>query len=597
MRVGIKWLAILCGLMLVGTPATPRVDPPFHTDTHNMRAQNATVRRVNAPYNVPGHEGAVFWFGQVTPSENYADVRVGYWDDLLFVHLGIMDRLLWYDRSPATNDLTAWDSATLYLSTEGNTGGNSSTHTYRFDAQLVWWGDRAAYQAAYQGDGSAWVLTTTLPFTTTSFWNGNRPNDDVDDRGWSLIYHIPFASLGLDAPPASGATWGLALALHDRDSEGGPALGDQVWPETMLAEQPATWGQLGFGAWPTYEPPLAVPGGTLTIRQGLDGVSVADADVGGSSNCGQLTGPDYFPSWGTLNYAGKEFLNIQNLGIISEWPCFSKYYVTFPLDELPPGQVILSSTLTLYQFGNAGQGYNPGPQPSFIQVLTIDQDWAESEVTWNNAPLAVENVSASWVNPLDEPPGWPGIAREWDVSHAVSAAYRAGTPVRLALYSPDWDFHSGKYFYTSDVGVSGEGRPTLAITWGHPSPQVTKHADKTGADYGELVTYVLRFRGTGDPLMLTDTLPSAVGWTNVVSVAGTEISPVYDLSQHQLTWGDAPALGTQVLITYTVSINTLMRELLVNMGELVDQAGHAHSATFMVIANPIRFYLPLLLKS
>ena len=115
---------------------------------------------------------------------------------------------------------------------------------------------------------------------------------------------------------------------------------------------------------------------------------MVDADVGGSSNCGGAAAPDYFPTWGELNYEGKEFLNIQNLGHISEWPCFSKYYVTFPLDVLPPGKVVISATLTLYQFGNAGQGRDPGPQPSLIQVLTVDRDWDESTLTWNNAAPA-----------------------------------------------------------------------------------------------------------------------------------------------------------------------------------------------------------------
>jgi hypothetical protein len=168
--------------------------------------------------------------------------------------------------------------------------------------------------------------------------------------------------------------------------------------------------------------------------------------------------------------------------------------------------------------------------------------------------------------------------------------------LRLALYSPDWDFHSGKYFYTSDIGASGEGRPTLTITWGWPGAQLEKQADKVGADYGEVVAYQLSLRGTGATLLLTDTLPSAMVWTGDVTVSGTAISPVYSPSQHWLIWEDNPALGEQVLITYTVSVNTLIREPLVNTGELVDQEGHTSRATFLVVANPFRCYLPLLLK-
>ena len=53
---------------------------------------------------------------------------------------------------------------------------------------------------------------------------------------------------------------------------------------------------------------------------------------------------------------------------------------------------------------------------------------------------------------------------ETTVSRAVAEAYAAGTPLRLALYSTDGDYHSGKYFWSSDA--SEQGRPTLQVRWG-----------------------------------------------------------------------------------------------------------------------------------
>jgi len=47
--------------------------------------QAQATRRVNAPRfegDVPSSEMAVFWFGRVGPTDNYADVRVGYDDQL-----------------------------------------------------------------------------------------------------------------------------------------------------------------------------------------------------------------------------------------------------------------------------------------------------------------------------------------------------------------------------------------------------------------------------------------------------------------------------------------------------------------------------------
>ena len=70
---------------------------------------------------------------------------------------------------------------------------------------------------------------------------------------------------------------------------------------------------------------------------------------------------------------------------------------------------------------------------SLIQVLTVGEDWNESTLTWNSAPLALENVAASWVDPLETPPPYPGVPRQWDVSRAVAEAYAAGQPVRGAI--------------------------------------------------------------------------------------------------------------------------------------------------------------------
>ena len=85
-----------------------------------------TMYRVNAPHfsdDLVFGETAVFWFGRVTPTENYADVRVAYIDQALWLHVNIMDQHLWYDTSPLAVNLTDWDSVTVYLDKRGNSGG------------------------------------------------------------------------------------------------------------------------------------------------------------------------------------------------------------------------------------------------------------------------------------------------------------------------------------------------------------------------------------------------------------------------------------------------------------------------------------------
>jgi len=394
----------------------------------------APLRRVNASHfagDIPFDEMAVFWFGQVDSISNYADVRIGYNDDHLYIHVAIFDRYLWYDTTPSPSDLAEWDAVTLYLDLNHD-GGAPSSDDYRFVGQLVWWEDRDAYQAVYRGDGSGWVLAT-VPFTTTSGWRGNAPNDDEDDRGWVLGICIPFEGLGLSGPPPQGTVWGMAVVVHDRDDADGTPVADRVWPEAMSPDQPGTWGDLHFGL-PDYAPPPAVTGGVVAIRHRLDGATVPDATVGGTIGNLCPGDPDViWNQWGDANFAGALDFNLQNQADVADWPCFAKYYITFPLDAVPPGKAVISASLALHQWG----GSDPTQaRPSLIQVFTVADDWDEATLTWNNAPLAAENVARTWVAPLPSSPDWPGVPRVWDVSGAAAEAYALGAPFAWPFMKP-----------------------------------------------------------------------------------------------------------------------------------------------------------------
>ncbi|MCA9970999.1 MAG: DNRLRE domain-containing protein [Anaerolineales bacterium] len=429
-------------------------------------ASTAAPRQINIPRftgsTFASEETAVLWFGQVDHAANYADVRLGYNDDKIKVTLHIFDEHLWYDTSPTANTLTQWDAATLYLHKTAAGSGSPNASSYRFDAQLTHFEARPAYQKAYRGSSGAWTAVS-IPFDTTVEWRGDAPNTPGGDRGWLISFNIPFASLGASAP-AAGTEWRLGLALHDRDDAAGPPNPTQTWPEALNSQQPSAWGILHFGM-PAYTPPLATPGGRLTLRHGLHGTTVVDAPVGGGTMCGDPAAPGYFGQWGSLNYAGDATANVQNQWDVADWPCFSKFYVSFPTTSLPAGKVILSASLRLHLFGSASPG---DAQPSLLQVFELADPWDEASLTWNNAPLAQENVAAAWVDPAAFP-GWPGIPYDWDVTRAVAAAHAAGEPVNLALYSADGAYHSGKYFSTSEAGDwNAVARPTLIIEWGEP---------------------------------------------------------------------------------------------------------------------------------
>ncbi len=421
--------------------------------------------RVNIPFfdnNVIFEQTGIFWFGKVSYIDNYTEVRVGYNKSELWVFLTIKDDLLWYNPTPSVNDITLWDSASIYLNVNPNSNNHINSQTYRFDGELNWWEPRGQFQASYSGNIAGWE-EKSIPFTTQSGYRGNQPNDTILDSGWTIQYQIPFTSLGFSEPPSDGSNWGLSVIVHDRDSQNGPPNPDKKWPSQTDPVNPDTWGQMHFGL-PIYTPPAGVtPSETVKIRNGVNGITVTDGMVGGGTMCGEgLT--DYLKDWGQLNYQGAEQVNVQNEWDVSDWPCFSKFYITFPLDSLPSGKKILSATLTLYSIGNAGGGQWGSSPNSLVQIFTVNQDWTAATINWNNAPQAQENVSRAWVEPITD--GIPGVPRTWDLSYAVNQAYQSKIPLRLALYSADYLYHTGRYFEAS--GGYSAWRPELDIVLGNP---------------------------------------------------------------------------------------------------------------------------------
>jgi hypothetical protein len=411
-------------------------------------------------------EAGLFWFGSVGVTDNYADVRVSYNQESLYIGVAIFDRLLWYDTTPTTDTLTDWDSIEINFATHGNQGTQPDTGAYRIIAQVNWDVPLSTeYSATYRGNGTGWDAHP-IPFEGTVSWRSSITpffNDQEDDFGWMVTLEVPFTSIGLTGPPPEGTSWGFSARIHDRDDASGTPIPEKVWPPDALNLQPKTWGQIVFGL-PNYTPPPSNPGGSITIRNGENGIVVRDAMVGGNTTCGN--GLVFWTEWGNTKYPGATQVNVQNQWDVSDQPCFSKYFIDIPLSSIPAGKVIVSATLTLYQFGNSDPS---GAVASMIQIFTLDREWDEDTITWNNAPLMTENVSRSRVDPLPAYPGLPGVPRTWDVSMAVSEAYMAGENLNLGFYEADMPMHSGKYFFSSDVDLyMATSRPVLVVEWGEP---------------------------------------------------------------------------------------------------------------------------------
>lgn len=425
------------------------------------------VARVNIPYfNNPIDSQreigsmAIFWFGKVDMDTNYTDVRIGYSDTELTVMFNIFDRQLWYNEIETGNSLEDWDAVTLAIDLNGiNAAQWPGPQTYRFVAQLRHWQDGDSYQAAYRGNNSGWSQQAIAFSVDASPVALPVPNDGIDDRGWTATFHIPFTSLGLSHPPEENTLWRIALVAHDRDSLQSPPFPQVIWPDQAEILSPDTWGEIHFGL-PAFTPPVISNPSISTIRQGLNGALVPDAMVGGGTTCGE--GLNYWTQWGAKNYAEITDNNVQNQINLGDWPCFTKYYISFPLGSIPGNQSIRSARLILNHFG----GSRPEEaNTSNIQVLVVASEWDENTLTWNNAPAFVENVSRALVPVI--PSGGPPANREWDVSRAVSQAYADHKDLHIALYSADASMHSGKYFRSSEFRDS-INRPTLIIEWGSP---------------------------------------------------------------------------------------------------------------------------------
>jgi len=558
-------------------------------------------RRVHAPYfpeTIEWAEAGLFWFGRVdspgSPGQNYADVRVAYTADELVVYINVEDYYIWYDtEATSTSDMTQYDAVAVYLDTGHDRVNSPQPDDYLFLSGLCLYdcGDGSDYRREACGTGAGWDFAWQGDWTdgTWASWFVNPGfNDDQWDYGWWSYIHIPWSTLGLSGPPSRGTLWGLGVLLYDRDaaSPAGP-VSPEYWPETFDAEAPSTWGELAFGL-ANYAPQSALPRGTTVIRRGLAG-SVEDAWVGGGGNCtgGHEGDPEHD------NYGDDTSLYIENQSQIADFTCFSKSFLRFSLDDIPPGKTIISATLTLHHWGNARGDL---AQPSLIWLFTVDGGWEEYTLTWNNAPLARENLTATWVDVLTDFPGWPGVPYEWDATQAVAEAYGAGEPLNIALYTADTNFHSSKYFSSSDMpDWNAEGRPTLTVVWGEPPATVDKEVWPVAPTRGQVVTYTLTLLGNGQALTLTDDLPDEVSAPGPIQVSGGSAAS-YDSGAHRLAWGDSPGVGQPVTITFPVTVEVSGPLAVFNTAVLTDTEGLVSTDTAMFIVEARRLWLPLVLR-
>lgn len=280
---------------------------------------------------------------------------------------------------------------------------------------------------------------------TTPFETAHRCGADAC-RGWSATALLPWAEVG--GRPQHGDVWPLRVER-----------GGYVWD-----------GDLHWGL-PDFQ--VEAPGATvITVPV------VADAMVGGGTDCGLPDWPEYFSTWGTRNWGTSPYLMTQNQWDVADWPCWAKFLVAWDQTALPPGAQVLSATLVLRHFGDPGygSGYDPdGSGETVHQVYGLNAAFDETSVGWDTMPLALENISRGVVRPVPDtcivnnvrycdPP----LVEMLDVS---AIAQQAGSDrAYAAIYTAAGQYHAGKHFWSRESHWPPEVQISYVIDDGVATP-------------------------------------------------------------------------------------------------------------------------------
>ncbi len=241
-----------------GVPPTPSANSPAASTTVYLpllavptsSQQLPVTRRVNAPFIPGGTQNAfyamtIFWFGKVSQTENYADVRVGYSATELVVRAAIFDRRLWYDPSPSASTFANYDGISLLLNLDGNYGNSPGPNAFRFNAGLSN-GSQTNAQWAFRGNGSTWVATDSISYRAGGGWRGDALNNNNNDRGWDMTFRIPYTSLGYSGAPPPGTVWGIGVQLYDQDNSSGSPESSGILAGELKRKPPNYLGPAPF---------------------------------------------------------------------------------------------------------------------------------------------------------------------------------------------------------------------------------------------------------------------------------------------------------------------------------------------------------------
>lgn len=399
---------------------------------------------------------SVFWFGSIGEFGNGVDIRAGYNDEAFRLTASVFDRRLHYGTDASDLRFGLHDSVVYEMAPEGRP--NSAV---RVSVMLRWWENHIDYvkietlqasrSSAIDLPGYEWVEVEKTGVHASGQWYGDAPNNNGDDRGYQSSVEIPFELVGL----SPSEDWLVKIVNHDRDDD---FVSVQEWG-----------GRFRFNR-ERYQSHSSE--NVLTLVNGQQGVKVEDTHVGGGSNCGIRHDPNFFDGWGDYVWGNVPQINVQNQMNTEDWPCFSRVLLWFELPEGVDPSLITAAKLNMSYFGSAGYVASDAKY-STIQAIKLKEK--PKTLSWNGTPQADGHIDAVGVLPVSSYLGQPNYQNfdylnppnliEFDITEAARDP-DTDRFVSIALYSADWNLHSGKFFWSSNGPV--QYRPVISIEYGEP---------------------------------------------------------------------------------------------------------------------------------
>jgi hypothetical protein len=100
--------------------------------------------------------------------------------------------------------------------------------------------------------------------------------------------------------------------------------------------------------------------------------------------------------------------------------------------------------------------------------------------------------------------------------------------------------------------------------------------------------------GNGQTFIVTDTLPTLVSRPGPIVVTGGTAS--YNPLAHRILWTGAFLPGQPMTLTFPVTPTSAGPAAVHNSATLNDSHGNIYSATHTLMINPVKMWLPLVLR-